>query len=150
MKTFTSKNGGRVHLIHLTEGDDLLKSISEAAKTLHIETGIVTSGIGSLRKVVYHYTNATTEKPQDEFCTVNSVCELVSLQGIILEGEPHLHGLMTIGGGTCHSGHVEEGCEVQYLVEISIIEVEDFPVGRRAGKYGTVTHFTWIDEENKQ
>lgn len=146
MKTFTSENKGKVHLIHLTEGDDLLNSLREAAKTLGIKTGIVTSGIGSLRKIVYHYTNATTEKPQDEFRTVTSVCELVSLQGIILESEPHLHALMSEGGTSCHSGHVEEGCEVQYLVELSVIEVEDFPVARRAvGEYGTVTHFQWLE-----
>lgn len=142
MKTFTGLKTGRVHLLHLTRGDDLLKSIRKAAEDLDIKTAIVTSGIGSLRKTVYHYTDAKTEKPQDVFVTVEQVTELISLQGIILEGEPHLHALFTENGGkTCHGGHVEEGCEILYLSEISIVEAEDLPVGRRAGKYGTVTHF---------
>lgn len=145
MEIFTGKQTGRVHLLHLTQGDDLLISIRQAAKDLGIKTGIVTSGIGSLRKTVYHYTDAKTEKPKDVFVTVDNVTELVSLQGIILEGEPHLHAMFTEEGGkTGHGAHVEEGCEVLYLAEISIIEAADLPVGRRAGKYGTVTHFEYI------
>lgn len=145
MEYFSGNNTGRVHLLHLTHGDDLLKCIRQACKELGIKTGIVTSGIGSMRKTVYHYTDAKTEKPKDIHITIDNIAELVSLQGIILEGEPHLHALFTEGGGeVCHGAHVEEGCEVMYLVEISIIEAADLPVGRRAGKYGTVTHFEKI------
>ena len=144
MEMFTGTTG-RVHLIHLTHGDDLLKSIRQACKELGVQTGIVTGGIGSMRKIVYHYTDAKTEKPKDVDVTVDNISELVSLQGIILEGESHLHALFTEnGGGLCHGAHVEEGCEVMYLAEISILEAKDLPVGRRPGKYGTVTHFEHI------
>ena len=145
MEYFSGKETGRVHLVHLTHGDDLLLSIRKACLELGVKTGIVTSGIGSMRQVVYHYTDAKTEKPQDVYVTVDNISELVSLQGIILEGEPHLHAMFTESGGKiCHGAHVEEGCEIMYLAEISIIEAADLPVGRRAGKYGTVTHFETI------
>ena len=145
MTYFTGNQTGRVHLIHLTNGDDLLKSIKKACAELGIKTGIVTSGIGSMRKVVYHYTDAKTEKPKDIHITIDNISELVSLDGIILEGDPHLHGLFTEGGGEiCHGAHIEEGCEVMYLAEISIIEVDNLPVGRRSGEYGTITHFVKI------
>jgi len=145
MEMFTGKQTGRVLLLHLTHGDDLLKSIRQAAKEQGLKTGIVTSGIGSMRKTVYHYTDAKTEKPKDVHVTIDNIAELVSLQGIILEGEPHLHAMFSEAGGKiCHGAHVEEGCEVMYLAEISIIEAEELPVGRRAGKYGTVTHFEHI------
>ena len=123
----------------------MLQSIRAACQTHGITTGMATTGIGSLRKVVYHYIAATTEKPQDVYETVEKPMELVSLQGIILEGEPHLHMLATEGGHGAYAGHMEEGCEVQYLVEVSVVEVADMPLARRAGQYATVTHFEWLD-----
>lgn len=136
-------------MLHLTVGDEILQSIRDACKKHNIRTAIVTSGIGSMRKIHYHYITATTEKPEDVYETVEKPMELVSLQGIILEGEPHLHMLATESGHNAYAGHMEPGCEVQYLVEISIIEVQDMPLARRAGQYATVTHFEWLDKENK-
>jgi len=145
MEYFTGKQTGRVLLIHLTHGDDLMKSIRQACKEIDLKTGILTGGIGSMRQTVYHYTDAKTEKPKDVHVTVDRIAELVSCQGIILEGEPHLHALFTeTGGAVSHGAHVEDGCEIMYLAEISIIEVDDLPLGRRPGKYGTVTHFEKI------
>jgi len=145
MTYFTGENTGRVHLLHLTNGDDIIKSIRQACAELGVKTGIVTSGIGSLRRMVYHYTDALTEQPKDVHVDKNAIGELVCMQGIILEGEPHLHAMFTEAGGEiCHGAHVEEGCEIQYLAEISIVEVANLPVGRRAKKYGTVTHFELI------
>ena len=145
MTEFIGNETGRVLLLHLTVGDDVRQCIEDACKKNGIQTGVVTSGIGSMRKIYYHYTAATTEKPEDVYETVEKPMELVSLQGIVLEGEPHLHMLATEGGHNVYSGHMELGCEVQYLVEISVTEVKDMPLGRRAGEYATVTHFEWLD-----
>ncbi|MDR1560531.1 MAG: DNA-binding protein [Clostridiales bacterium] len=146
---FVSESTGRAVLIHMTVGDRLLETIREEAKRLNIQSAIVTGGIGSLRKAVYHYIEAVTEEPRDAYKTVERPMELVSLQGIVLEGEPHLHMAATEeGGGVCHSGHVEEGCEIQYLAEISLIELKNLPLGRRAEKYGTVTHFELLNGGN--
>lgn len=146
MKDFLAKKTGRILFIHLDKGDDVLKSIAEASEKNGIQTGIVTSGIGSLQQVSYHYIGATSDKPQDEYLTLQKPLELVSLQGIILEGKPHLHAMVAEEGKKCHAGHMEEGCLVQYLAEVSIIEVEDAPLVRRFGEYSTVTHFEWATE----
>lgn len=145
MKDFLANHTGRVALLHLEKGDDLLKSIEEGAAKNGIATGIVVSGIGSLRRASYHYIGATTDKPRDEYITVEKPLELVALQGILLEGKAHLHAMIAEEGSKSHAGHVEEGCIVQYLAEISIVEVADMPLGRRAGQYGTVTHFEWLE-----
>ncbi|MDR1640002.1 MAG: DNA-binding protein [Clostridiales bacterium] len=147
MSAFLSKGTGRVALLHLTAGGKLQESIRDECKRVGIMTGIVSCGIGSLRKIVYHYTDSDTEKPLDVHKTVERPMELVSLQGIVLEGEPHLHVLATESGSVCHSGHLEDGTEVLYLAELSVVEVLDLPLGRRSGKYGTVTHFEYLGEE---
>jgi len=146
MTSFLAPGTGRVLFLHLTKGDDLVKSIVEACKEAGLETGVVMSGIGSLRRFHYHYIQATTDEPSDVYEIIENPLELAALQGIILEGKPHLHAVVSEAGTKTYSGHVEdEGSEVQYLVEISILEVKDIKIGRRAGKYGTVTHFELLD-----
>ena len=146
MTHFIAPGGGRILMIHLTKGDDLVTSIINACKEAGIETGVVLSGIGSLRRYHYHYIKDTKDIPTDVFEVVEGPLELVALQGMIIEGIPHLHGVVSEAGTKTYSGHVEdEGSEVQYLVEISILEVKDIKLGRRAGKFGTVTHFELLD-----
>jgi len=146
MTSFLAPESGRVLFIHLTKGDDLVKSITQACKEAGIETGVLMSGIGSLRRFHYHYIQATSDEPSDVYEIIERPLELAALQGIILEGKPHLHAVVSEEGTKTYSGHVEdEGSEVQYLVEISILEVKDIKLGRRAGKYGTVTHFEVLD-----
>jgi len=146
MTSFVAPQSGRVLLIHLTKGDDLMKSIAAACKDAGIENGVVMSGIGSLRRFHYHYIQATTDEPSDVYEIIEEPLELAALQGIILEGKPHLHAVVSAVGTQTYSGHVEdEGSEVQYLVEVSVLEVNGIKLGRRAGKYGTVTHFEVLD-----
>ena len=145
MTSFCAKHSGRVLFLHLTKGDDLLQCIEKGVKDAGIQTGIVATGIGTLRKFHYHYIMATTDEPNDVFETIEKPLEISSLQGIILEGKAHLHIVTSEQGTKSYSGHLEEGSEVQYLAEISIIEVDDMPVGRRSGNFGSVTHFEWLD-----
>jgi hypothetical protein len=141
MTTFLAPETGRVLFLHLTRGEDLVKSITEACKDAGIETGVVMSGIGSLRRFHYHYIKDTADEPTDVFEVIEGPLELAALQGLVLEGKPHLHAVVSEAGTKTYSGHAEgEGSEVQYLVEVSILEVKDIKLGRRAGKYGTVTH----------
>jgi len=146
MTTFLGEKTGRVLLIHLTNGDDVLKCITKAVKDNGIQTGIVTSAIGSLRKFNYHYIKDTNAKPTDIFEEVSGPLELVSAEGLVIEGKPHLHALVSeYGSKLTVSGHLEEGSEVQYLAEISIVELPDMPIGRRIGKCGHVANIEWTD-----
>ena len=146
MTTFTGPGTGRVLLIHLTKGEDILHSVTKAAKDAGITSGVVVSGIGSLRKFHYHYIGTTDDKPQDVFETVEAPLELASLQGAILEGKPHLHAVVSQKGTNTWSGHVEDGCEVQYLAEICIVELKDMPLGRRtAGEFG-IANIEWLGD----
>jgi len=150
MTTFLGQQTGRVLLIHLSNGDDVLKCITKAVQDNGIQTGIVTSAIGSLRKFSYHYINDTKDIPTDVFEDVSGPLELVSAEGLIIEGIPHLHALVSEHGSKqTISGHLEEGSEVQYLAEISVVELIDMPIGRRFGKYGEVAHIEWTDGRNQ-
>jgi len=135
MKSFVANDFGRLLFIHLSKGEDILKSITEEVRRQGIKSGIVVSGIGALRKATYHYIGTTEDLPTNMFRTIDKPLEMSSLQGLILEGVPHLHITFSEESQT-YAGHLEEGCEVQYLAEIAILEVKDLPVGRRPNAYG--------------
>jgi hypothetical protein len=55
--------------------------------------------------------------------------ELASIDGIIADGEPHLHAVVS-DSEKAYSGHLEEGCRVLYLAEIVIVEINSLNLTR--------------------
>lgn len=135
MQTHTGMEYGRFVFMHLAKGELVLENIEHEMRRLGILNGIVTSGIGSLRKVVYHRIATVADNPTNEYITVESPTEVLALQGIIVNGEPHLH-ITCCNTKDAFGGHLETGCEVQYLLEISIIEVKGIDLVRRPDEFG--------------
>jgi hypothetical protein len=48
--------------------------------------------------------------------------ELASIQGVVINGEPHFHMVVSDLEKT-YTGHLEEGTTVVYLCEISLVEI---------------------------
>ncbi len=135
MRTYVGSQYGRHVLIHLGKGELVLESIQSEIKRLNIRTGIVTSGIGSARKIVFHRIGSLDNDPLNIFITREAPTEIGAIQGLIIDGEPHLHiSCYDENGG--YAGHLEPGCEVQYLAEISIIELMDADLVRRLDEFG--------------
>ena len=142
MTSFLAENTGRVLFLHLTKDDDLVKSIIKGCKDAGIETGIVVSAIGSLSRFHYHYIT----EGEDIYDVIEAPLELAAMQGIILEGIPHLHGVVSTEGIKTYSGHFEEGCLIEYLAEIAIVEVKSPPIGRRKRENEKISRFEWLEE----
>lgn len=136
MKSFISEKSGRVVTMHLQKGELLVESIREEAKRLGIDNAVLLCAIGSLRKIVMHVILTTDDLAQNEYLTVEEPIELGAMQGLILDGEPHFHFTCSAPGEKSYTGHVEEGCEVQYLVELSFMELAGIDVERRLDEYG--------------
>ena len=49
MFTFSTENIGRIVIIHLSKGEDILLSVKKELERLHLKNGILVSAIGSLR-----------------------------------------------------------------------------------------------------
>lgn len=135
MKTHVGSKFGRHVVIHLGKGELVLESIQAEIKRLNIRTGIVTSGIGSARKIVYHRIGSLANDPLNLFVTEEGPMEIGAIQGLIVDTEPHLH-IVCYGENGAFSGHLEPGCEIQYLAEISIIELLDADLVRRLDDFG--------------
>jgi predicted DNA-binding protein with PD1-like motif len=116
--------------IYVEPGRMLLESITEAAGD--IKNGAVIAGVGTLKSCKLHCVTGTTFPPDEEFITLqNEPLELVSLQGIIADGKPHLHAVVSRGFRQNYSGHLEYSSEVLYLAEILLIPFENKKLTRR-------------------
>lgn len=140
MRSYVSNVLGRHLVLHLQKGEDVLESITAAATELGIHTAIVTSCIGSLRQAVYHRVQTVEDNAQNAFFTIRKPIEIGAVQGIIIDGVPHLH-ISFADLDRAYCGHMEPGCEVLYLVEVSILELQDADYVRRTDDHG----ITFID-----
>ncbi len=125
MRYFTGGRVERVIIASLTPGDLFLESIEEIIRKEKIETGVVTSCIGSFRKFRYHTITWTGMPPKDRYYEINGPIEIGGIQGLIVGGEPHLH--VTFNNcetGETSTGHIEHGCETCYLIELFIQVIE--------------------------
>lgn len=135
MRTYTTNQYGRTVIIHLGKGEKLLESLTEEIKRLHLKNGILLSAIGSLRKASLHVITSTDYWPVNQFITVEKPIELGAAQGLIINGEPHFH-LVISEENSLYAGHMEPGCEVQYLAEFAILELLDVDLTRKTDTFG--------------
>jgi len=59
----------------------------------------------------------------------NKPLELFSLIGIIADGKPHLHAVVS-DCERAYAEHLEEGCRTLYLAEIVVLEVKSVDLTR--------------------
>ena len=124
MKTFTGTGFGKVHTLRLDAGDYLLESIEQFIKDEDIKNAVVVSGIGTLDYCVLHMVMTTGYPAVEHFERwEDKPLELSSLSGVIADGHPHLHTVVS-DHKVAFSGHVEPGCRILYLGEVVIAEIE--------------------------
>ncbi len=124
MESFAANSSGKVHVLRLDPGDPLLESIQRLIHEQGIKDAYVGSAIGTLDYCVMHVVMTTGYPPVEYFARwEDQPLELSSIDGIIADGVPHLH-MVVSDHERAYSGHLEEGCRVLYLAEIIIVELD--------------------------
>jgi predicted DNA-binding protein with PD1-like motif len=121
----------QVVTIGFQPGEMLLESIKDAIAAQGIRNGAVVSGIGTFKTCRMHYIEHTEFPPKDRIFTLNKPLELLSVNGLIADGEPHLHIVVSCGENEVYGGHLEEGSEVLYLAEIAILVFNEYKMIRQ-------------------
>ena len=130
MKYYTTRKIGRIFVLSLEPGDYVLESIKELAKKEKVKDAVVVSAVGTLDQYRIHYVLTTGFPPQNRFeHWKDRPLELASVNGVIADGEPHLHVVVS-DSEKAYAGHLEEGCRTLYLAEIVIIELEGLNLKR--------------------
>ena len=136
-KTDSSGSIKKVYRLGLAPGDLLLEHIRDFVREHGIKDGAVLTGIGSLSACRLHWPKKPVYPPQDIFHTFKGALEITGLQGIIADGEPHLHIMLAEKGeARAMGGHLEDGSKVLYLAEITIAEFDGAAMTRRPNNHG--------------
>ncbi len=128
-KYWVSKEAGVV-IVSLGYGDLLLESLRQVAREAGIHTGVVMTGIGSLTRGTIHWVSSNDMPPSNEYITLEGPLEMVSFHGIIADYEPHVHINLMTADRKYFGGHLEEGCSILTLSEISILRLPDLTLTR--------------------
>ena len=135
-EVFTGGQVAEIIRLRLDRDELLLESIQDTIKKHKIEDGAVLTAAGTLQVCTFHAVANMAATPQDKMMTRQGPLEILSLNGIIAGGEPHLH--MTLGNnqGETTGGHIEPGCKVLYRAEITIARFSGPKVARLPNKEG--------------
>ncbi|MGB2824762.1 MAG: PPC domain-containing DNA-binding protein [Phycisphaerae bacterium] len=131
MNVMSSTAATELIALGIQPGEMLLESIQAACRDRDIRNGAVVSGIGTLRTCHMHYIEHTDFPPADRFYRLEKPLELLSVSGIIADGQPHLHIVVSCGDSEVYAGHLEPESQVAYLAEIAILKCNDLAMTRR-------------------
>ncbi len=131
MNVMSSTGGTELIALGIQPGEMLLESIQAACADRDVRNGVVVSGIGTLKTCHMHYIEHTDFPPTDRFYRLEKPLELLSVSGIIADGRPHLHIVVSCGDSEVYAGHLEPESEVAYLAEIAVLKCNDLTMTRR-------------------
>lgn len=132
---FPSNQVRDVYRVVLDRGALLLESILAVIKQNDVQDGHVMVTAGSVSECTYHYVTSTAQKPVDTFKTVKGPFEILNAGGIIAAGEPHIHITLSSPKGA-FGGHLEPGCKVLYLGEVTIVKYAGPALVRKKNEQG--------------
>jgi hypothetical protein len=114
----------------------LLESIDNVIKQKDVRDGEVLVTSGSVQDCTYHYVTSTALKAVNEYKTVKGPFEILNAGGIIADGEPHIHITLSSPEKGAFGGHLEKGCRVLYLAELTIFKYAAPPLTRKSNANG--------------
>lgn len=119
--------GGRVHLIRLDTGSDVVTEITRFCEEREIRTAWF-SYLGAVRRASLRYYDQAERRYLD--FEIDEPLEVLSGMGNVslLDGRPFVHTHAVFGDreGNAFGGHLNTGCEV-WLLEVRLQELEGDP-----------------------
>jgi hypothetical protein len=135
-RVFGAAHVEEVYRVLLDRDALLLESVTDVIRQKDVQDGHVTITSGSVQDCTYHYVTSAAPKPVDEYKTVKGAFEILNAGGIIAAGEPHIHITLASPDKGAFGGHLEKGCRVLYLAEVTITKYSGQPLMRQKNKYG--------------
>ncbi len=135
-RVFGAAQTGEIYRILLDRDAMLLESITDVIKQKNIQDGQVLVSSGSVQECTFHYVTSTDQKPKNAFRKVKGPTEILNASGIIADGEPHIHITLASLGKAAFGGHLENGCRVLYLAEVTITKYSGPPLTRKLNQNG--------------
>jgi len=120
----------------MDRGEFLRETLIEIVKKEKINCAVVVSGIATFDEARLHMITTFDNPAEFHIEHLREPLELASLDGAIINYEPHLHGV--VGSPTkSWAGHILDGCRILYLGEFVIQELTGIQLERREDEDGT-------------
>ena len=113
----------KLHVLRIDPGEDVLVSIRKFLADSSVRQAVVLAGYGTLAAHHLHWVDHGRFPTESTFARGEGGIEILAMNGLVVEGEPHVHiTLSTVEGA--YGGHLEEGCVTYVLCEVMLAEVE--------------------------
>ena len=131
MKYWEDRSRGVV-VVSMHHGDDVLECVERVAREGGLQDAVVLTGLGALSRGRIHVIASNNYPPGDRFIELEGPLEITQIGGVIGGGQPHLHMTMFDGQDKSWGGHLEPGCTVLTLCEMTIQRLAGVPMTHRA------------------
>jgi predicted DNA-binding protein with PD1-like motif len=121
---------GRMHILRVDPGEDVLKSVQRFLKEAGIRQAVVMGGYGTLAAYHVHWVTHNRIPTENTFGRGHGGIEILAMNGLVVDGEPHIHVALSTSDGA-FGGHLEPGCIAYVLCELFFAEVEGVALSRR-------------------
>jgi predicted DNA-binding protein with PD1-like motif len=121
----------RIHILRVDPGEDVLEAVKRFVQEANLRQAVVLGGYGTLAAYHLHWV-AHSHIPVDvHFGRGEGGVEILSMNGLVVEGEPHIHVALSTPDGA-FGGHLEPGCTAYVLCEVLFAEVEGVTLSRQS------------------
>jgi hypothetical protein len=127
---FTSMTVKRIQILRVDPGEDVLGSIQSFLKEASVRQAVVLGGYGTLAAYHLHWVTHNRIPPHSRFGRGEGGMELLSMNGLVVDGEPHIHVTLSTADGA-FGGHLEPGCIAYVVCEVFFAEVEGATLSRQ-------------------
>jgi predicted DNA-binding protein with PD1-like motif len=121
---------GRIHILRVDPGEDVLETVRRFLKDADIQQAVVLGGYGTLAAYQLHWVTHNRIPTDNHFRREEGGIEILSMNGLVVDGEPHIHVTLSTPDGA-FGGHLEPGCIAYVLCEMFFAEVEGVPLRRQ-------------------
>jgi predicted DNA-binding protein with PD1-like motif len=127
---FASMAIQKVWVLRVDPGEDVLESIRRFVTGASIRQAIVLGGYGTLAAYHLHWVTHNRIPTDNAFGQGESGVEILAMNGLVVDGEPHIHVTLSTMGGA-FGGHMEPGCTAYVLCELFFAELAGVVLSRQ-------------------
>ncbi len=142
----------RMHILRVDPGEDVLDAVRAFIDEQAVEQAIIVGGYGTLARHHLHWVLNNRIPSDNIFAHGEGGIEILSMNGTVVEGEPHIHVTLATTAGA-YGGHLEDGCIAYVLCEIFLAEIDGPRLSRERAEVdiegmgkGTVPRLLFGDE----
>ena len=127
---FASMTVKNIHVLRVDPGEDVLESVRRFLKESNVRQAVVLAGYGTLAAYHLHWVTHNRIPTDQCFGRGEGGIEVLSMNGLVVEGEPHIHVTLSTPEGA-FGAHLEPGCIAYVLCEVFFAEVEGVALSRQ-------------------